>query len=200
MSWTWMGEMFVCTKWLMGVLFFIVVCFPIHQFNEILKDQADNPQQQQRNPWFVMSSMLYCKQTQAAYQGSKDLLSYARSLPCKMEKEDFPSTGRAHFETGLWWQSSISTQVKPALICTEQQQNYGALHTNREVTVTAWDWILLKTISLFPNWPLGELFIAEKRLFNQSAHHRLFSEAVVSLRVYFWSVDGSARIGRGNMI
>lgn len=40
-----------------------------------------------------------------------------------------------------------------------------------EVTVTAWDWILLKTIILFPSWPLGELFIAEKRLFNHAADY-----------------------------
>lgn len=70
----------------MGVLFFFI-CFPIQQFNEILEYRTDNPQQQPRNPWFVMSSMLYCKQTQAAYQGSKYLLSYARSLPCEMGKK-----------------------------------------------------------------------------------------------------------------
>lgn len=85
-----MGEMSFYTKWLMGVLFFFVICFPIRQYDEILEERSDNPQQQPRNPWFVMSSMLYCKQTQAAYQGSTDLLSYARSLPCKMgEKKIF---------------------------------------------------------------------------------------------------------------
>lgn len=82
-----MGEMIFNTKWLMGVFSFSFICFPIQQFNEILEYRPDNPQQQPRNPWFVMSSMLYCKQTQAAYQGSKYLLSYARSLPYKMEKK-----------------------------------------------------------------------------------------------------------------
>lgn len=84
-----MGEMIFYTKWLMGVLYFFVICFPIKQFDEILEERSDNPPQQPRNPWFVMSSMLYCKQTQAAYQGSKDLLSYARSLPCKMGEKRF---------------------------------------------------------------------------------------------------------------
>lgn len=103
-----MGEMIFYTKWLMGVLFFFFICFPIQQFNEILEYRTDNPQQQPRNPWFVMSSMLYCKQTQAAYQGSKYLLSYARSLPCEMGKkkkknEHFPSIWREQFKTRLWW-------------------------------------------------------------------------------------------------
>lgn len=70
----------------------------------------------------------------------------------------------------------------------------------QEVTVTGWGWTLLKTIIHFPNWPLGKLFLAEKKLFNQSAHRRLFSEAVVSWRVYFWSVFCGAYIGQGNMI
>lgn len=85
----------------MGVLFFIFICFPIQQFNEILEYRTDNPQQQPRNPWFVMSSMLYCKQTQAAYQGSEYLLSYARSLPCKMKKKRFSF----HLKRTIWNQT-----------------------------------------------------------------------------------------------
>lgn len=45
-----MGEMIFYTKWLMGVLFFFVICFPIKQFDETLEERSDNPQLQPRNP------------------------------------------------------------------------------------------------------------------------------------------------------
>lgn len=77
-----------------------------------------------------------------------------------------------------------NTSENKSRLYRKKEQNDSAFHTV-EVTVTAWDWILQKTIILFPNWPLGELFIAEKRLFNQKSRHRLFSEAAVSLWVYF---------------
>lgn len=48
------------------LFFFVLLCFPIQQFNEKLKDQTSNPWQQPRNPRFVMLSMLHCKQIQTA--------------------------------------------------------------------------------------------------------------------------------------
>lgn len=183
----------------MGVLFFFFICFPVQQFNEILEYWTDNPQQQPCNPWFVMSSMLYCKQTQAAYQGSNDLLSYARSLPGKMGKKIFLPLEDNNLKTDFEVKEHLNTsETKSRLYRTRVE--WWCFSYSREVTVTAWDWILLKTIILFPSWPLGELFIAEKRLFNQSTCHRLFSEAVVSLWVYFWSVFCGAYIGQRNMI